>query len=76
MRKPGARRALPLLAALAVGLATPLTASAATSPAIAKGGPAAAWVYSNTGAGTYHPAPGSVQGWAFGAGQPPGISPP
>jgi hypothetical protein len=34
------------------------------------------WAYSNTGAGTYHPKPGSVQGWAFGAGKPPGISPP
>ena len=34
------------------------------------------WVYSSTGAGTYHPKPGSVQGWAFGAGKPPGISPP
>jgi hypothetical protein len=34
------------------------------------------WVYSNTGAGTYHPKPGSVQGWSFGAGKPPGISPP
>jgi hypothetical protein len=159
MRKPGARRAVPLLAALAVVLAAPLTASAATSPAIAKSGAAAActsttkgvtvvvdftrlhgkiktacdpsdpktglaaltgarfsytfvprqpgfvctidkrpnpcngapasaywsywhakphgkWVYSNLGAGTYHPAPGSVQGWAFGSGQAPGISPP
>jgi hypothetical protein len=34
------------------------------------------WIYSNTGAGTYKPKPGSVQGWAFGAGSPPGISPP
>ena len=29
-----------------------------------------------TGAGTYNPKPGSVEGWAFGAGKPPGISPP
>jgi len=34
------------------------------------------WVYSSTGAGTYKPAPGSVQGWAFGAGKAPSISPP
>jgi hypothetical protein len=162
MRKPRAnraRRAIPLLAALAAVLATPLTASAATGPAAANseaaaactsttkgvtvvvdftklhgkietacdpsnpktglaaltgagfsytfvprypgfvctidklpnpcnGAPATAywsywhatrhgkWVYSDTGAGTYHPAPGSVQGWAFGSGQAPGISPP
>lgn len=34
------------------------------------------WVYSSTGAATYNPKPGSVEGWAFGAGKPPGISPP
>jgi hypothetical protein len=34
------------------------------------------WVFSNKGAGTYHPAPGTVQGWAFGAGKAPGIAPP
>ena len=34
------------------------------------------WVYSSTGAGNYHPAPGTVQGWAFGASKPPRISPP
>ena len=34
------------------------------------------WVYSSSGAGTYKPAPGSVQGWAFGDGKAPGISPP
>jgi hypothetical protein len=34
------------------------------------------WIYSNTGAGTYHPQPGSVQGWAFGNGKPPKMSPP
>lgn len=34
------------------------------------------WVYSSLGAGSYHPAPGSVQGWAFGAGKPPGITAP
>jgi len=34
------------------------------------------WVYSSTGAGSYDPAPGTVQGWAFGASKPPRISPP
>jgi hypothetical protein len=34
------------------------------------------WVYSTLGAGSYHPAAGSVQGWAFGSGQAPGITPP
>lgn len=34
------------------------------------------WVYSAAGAGTYKPAPGSVQGWAFGAGKAPSIPPP
>jgi hypothetical protein len=34
------------------------------------------WIYSNLGAGSYHPKPGSVQGWAFGNGKPPKISPP
>ena len=38
--------------------------------------PLGKWVYSSTGAGTYNPKPGSVEGWAFGAGKPPGISPP
>lgn len=34
------------------------------------------WAYSSSGAGTYNPAPGSVDGWAFGAGTAPHISPP
>ena len=34
------------------------------------------WVSSSIGAGSYHPAPGTVQGWAFGAGKPPRIPPP
>jgi hypothetical protein len=34
------------------------------------------WMFANKGAGTYHPAPGSVQGWAFGAGKAPSISAP
>ncbi|GIG58552.1 hypothetical protein Lfu02_29240 [Longispora fulva] len=34
------------------------------------------WTYSDEGAGSYDPAPGSVEGWAFGAGRQPGIAPP
>ncbi len=34
------------------------------------------WSYSKDGAGTYHPEPGTVEGWAFGAGRQPGIAPP
>ncbi|WDZ82735.1 hypothetical protein PVK37_19925 [Micromonospora cathayae] len=35
-----------------------------------------AWSYSTSGASSYNPAPGSVEGWAFGAGAPPGIAAP
>jgi hypothetical protein len=34
------------------------------------------WIYSTLGAGSYHPKSGWVEGWAFGDGKPPGISPP
>lgn len=34
------------------------------------------WSYSSTGAGSYNPAPNTVEGWAFGAGVKPSISPP
>jgi hypothetical protein len=34
------------------------------------------WSYSNLGAADYHPKPGWVEGWAFGNGKPPKISPP
>jgi hypothetical protein len=34
------------------------------------------WMYSTLGAGSYHPKSGWVEGWAFGNGKPPGISPP
>lgn len=34
------------------------------------------WIYSTRGAGNRTPAKGSVEGWAFGAGQPPGRTPP
>jgi hypothetical protein len=34
------------------------------------------WKYSTLGAASYHPKSGWVEGWAFGDGKPPGISPP
>ena len=34
------------------------------------------WQYSKLGAASYHPKSGWVEGWAFGNGKPPGISPP
>jgi hypothetical protein len=34
------------------------------------------WKYSTLGAASYHPKSGWVEGWAFGKGKPPGISPP
>jgi hypothetical protein len=34
------------------------------------------WRYSTLGAGGYDPAPGTVEGWAFGAGRQPGLAPP
>ncbi|MBW3619099.1 MAG: hypothetical protein KY461_02550 [Actinobacteria bacterium] len=34
------------------------------------------WTYSTRGAGTYDPEPGEVEGWAFGAGDPPREPPP
>ncbi|SFQ50539.1 hypothetical protein SAMN05421810_108145 [Amycolatopsis arida] len=37
--------------------------------------PGGSWSYSQLGAGNYDPAPGSVEGWAFGAGQEPGVNP-
>jgi hypothetical protein len=30
-----------------------------------------AWTYSTSGAGSYNPAPGTVEGWSFGAGAKP-----
>ncbi|WP_086661146.1 hypothetical protein [Lentzea kentuckyensis] len=52
-----------------------------TSPASAywsywHGSPGGSWSYSNQGAATYVPARGTVEGWAFGAGEQPGIAPP
>lgn len=34
------------------------------------------WTYGTEGAATRRPSPGGVEGWAFGAGQPPSIAPP
>lgn len=34
------------------------------------------WSYSSLGALSYNPAPGTVEGWAFGSGARPGIAPP
>lgn len=31
------------------------------------------WTYSTSGAGSYDPKPGTVEGWAYGAGKPPSI---
>ena len=36
--------------------------------------PGAAWKYSSEGAGTYDPAPGSVEGWRFDCGAAPGAA--
>ncbi|XVS60532.1 hypothetical protein ACQPYE_19655 [Actinosynnema sp. CA-299493] len=40
------------------------------------GRPGGAWVYAGSSAGAHDPAPGSVEGWSFGAGGQPGIAPP
>ncbi|GAA1800353.1 MAG: hypothetical protein LCH77_06145 [Actinobacteria bacterium] len=34
------------------------------------------WTYSTSGSGSYNPKPGTVEGWAFGAGKPPTVAPP
>ncbi|MFJ8578336.1 hypothetical protein [Micromonospora sp. NPDC093277] len=38
--------------------------------------PGGSWSYSTSGATSYNPAPGSVEGWSFGAGAPPSIAAP
>jgi hypothetical protein len=38
--------------------------------------PGGSWSYSSTGAGSYAPPSGSVEGWAFGSGKPPKSVPP
>lgn len=40
------------------------------------GQPGGSWTYSDTGPADRDPAPGSVEGWAFGAGKPPSSPPP
>jgi hypothetical protein len=35
-----------------------------------------AWTYSTSGAGSYNPAPNTVEGWAFGAGTKPSVAAP
>lgn len=37
--------------------------------------PGGTWTYSTVGASSYNPAPGTVEGWAYGAGSPPSVSP-
>ncbi|MGI5502555.1 hypothetical protein [Lentzea sp. CA-135723] len=37
--------------------------------------PGDSWTYSTSGAGSYDPAPGTVEGWAFGAGTAPSTAP-
>jgi hypothetical protein len=37
--------------------------------------PGGTWTYSTSGAGSHDPAPGTVEGWAFGAGVAPGATP-
>lgn len=34
------------------------------------------WTYASSGAGSYDPAPNTVEGWAFGAGAQPGVPAP
>lgn len=38
--------------------------------------PGGSWTYSSQGASSYDPAPGTVEGWAFGSGDAPSIPPP
>lgn len=38
--------------------------------------PGGSWTYGNIGGSDYDPAPGTVDGWAFGAGKPPSTPPP
>lgn len=39
------------------------------------GSPGGAWSHSTSGASSYNPAPGSVEGWAFGSGGQPTVAP-
>ena len=40
------------------------------------GEPGGTWTYAGQGAGAYDPPPGTVEGWSFGAGDPPSAPPP
>jgi hypothetical protein len=37
--------------------------------------PGGSWSYGSTGAGSYHPKAGSIDGWSFGDGRPPSLRP-
>ncbi|GIH03578.1 hypothetical protein Rhe02_16450 [Rhizocola hellebori] len=37
--------------------------------------PGGTWSYSSAGASSYNPAPGTVEGWAFGSGAAPSVAP-
>jgi hypothetical protein len=37
--------------------------------------PGGTWSYSSSGASSYNPAPGAVEGWAFGSGGAPSVAP-
>ena len=37
--------------------------------------PGGTWAYSSLGAASYNPAPGTVEGWAFGSGSAPSVAP-
>jgi hypothetical protein len=39
------------------------------------GTPGGTWSYSTSGASGYNPAPGTVEGWAFGSGSAPSVAP-
>ena len=39
------------------------------------GTPGGTWTYSSLGASSYNPAPGTVEGWAYGAGSAPSVGP-
>jgi hypothetical protein len=41
-----------------------------------QGRPGGSWTYATQGAGSYDPAPGSVEGWRFGGGAAPDMRPP
>jgi hypothetical protein len=64
------------------GLPTPTADPCVTTPPTTAywsywhAAPHGTWSFSSAGAGSYNPAPGTDEGWSFGAGTAPGISPP